>query len=621
VVQDNGPLARRQVFMLQLPQLLGLSVAALLLGAFLGLILKDRGWGIAALKGLMASFMGGLIFLHLLPHAYELLGARSLLFVLGGFLFMVLIEKIAARAGMDHHDGQQRFFTAEMLWMGLILHQLTDGVGLAVASTSMAGDEHMALAVLAHRVPVAAVVIWLFHRQGGLKKAWLRIAAMGLATIVGALFAERLSSLINNGVVDVFYAFIAGSFLHLLTHDFLDHHAHSTRDRRSEFLAFVAGIALLIFTENLFGGGHGHGAGHDHGTETLGAFFPALLVLVRETSPYLLLGLIISGLLHAYMPMSPIAWLQKGGPLKQSAKGMLFGLPLPICSCGVLPLFLSLARKGVPPACLVAFLIATPELGIDSFLLSVKLLGWKFSVVRLMVAMVLPIVIALVAVRFLPDQPLAAEPVKSCCKKNGGGGEEPAPEPWWRFSFFNLVDDIFPFVFFGLVIAALAETLWPAGRFSELVGQWDVIILGLLGIPFYVCASASVPFAMVLLQHGFSVGSVVVFLFAGPATNVATVLTVNKAFGKGTGLKLATTAFFAAILTGFLINGIYTPEELGIFEMHDHGWTWLNYFCVGTISMLGVMSLYRSGPLHWISTVVGMIPGVIHHPATAPEDK
>ncbi len=611
--------------MLQLPQLLGLSVAALLVGAVFGIVLKDRGWGIAALKGLMASFMGGLIFLHLLPHAYELLGGMSVVFVLGGFLFMVLIEMIASRAGADHHEGNHRFFTAEMLWIGLVLHQLTDGVGLAVASESMSGDSHMALAVLAHRVPVAAVVIWLFHRQGDLKKAWIRIAAMGLATIVGAIFAERLTGFVSTGVIDIFYAFIAGSFLHLLTHDFLDHHAHSKRDRASEFLAFLAGVGLLLFTENMLGGsgGHDHGAaGADlhHSADVAASFLTSLVVLVRETSPYLLLGLIISGLLHSYMPSSPIAWLQKGGPMKQGVKGMIFGLPLPICSCGVLPLFLSLAKKGVPPATLVAFLIATPELGVDSFLLSVKLLGWKFSIVRLMVAMALPIVIALIAVRFLPDQPIASEPVKSCCKKSGNAGAEPAPKPWWRFSFFDLVDDIFPFVFFGLVIAALAETLWPTARFSELVGQWDVLILGALGIPFYVCASASVPFALVLLQHGFSVGAVVVFLFAGPATNVATVLTVNKAFGKGTGLKLATTAFFAAIITGFIINAIYTPETLGIFEMHDHGWTWIGYASVGGICILGLMSLYRSGPLHWISTVAGMIPGVIHHPKTSGED-
>jgi uncharacterized protein len=355
----------------------------------------------------------------------------------------------------------------------------------------------------------------------------------------------------------------------------------------------------------------------------------------------------------------------------------MFGLPLPICSCGVLPLFLSLTRKGVPPACAIAFLIATPELGVDSFLLSIKLLGMEFSLVRLLVAMVLPIGIALILVRFLrePVEVVAeVEPTKSCCKHkhtenaahehehdhghahghvhehghdhghgHGHGhahGHDPghghahehghghghghahgrthdvggSQKPWWHFAFVSLVDDIFPFVFFGLLVAAVAQTIWPEGDISQMVGHWDVVLLALIGIPFYVCASASVPFALVLLQHGFSVGSVVVFLFAGPATNVATVLTVDKAFGKGAGLKLAGTALVLAVITGFLINAVYTPDDLGILQLHDHGWTLLDQLALSAIALLCLASLYRGGPLHWISNVMSIVPGLIHHP-------
>ncbi len=600
--------------MLALPQLILLSIIAILGGAGVGILLTDRGWGIAALKGLMASFLGGLLILHLLPEAYHKIGAWSLLFIFAGFLFMLLIEMLHIRG--DHGGG--RFFTAEVLWAGLIIHQITDGIGLAVASESMAGDLRMALAVIAHRIPVAAVVIWLFGKRNQKAQAWWRIAGMILATVVGALFARNLAPWLSSGVVDIFYAFIAGSFLHLLTHDFLDHHAHDPLDRRGEFLAFLAGIGLLVLAERFLPGGIAHGAETTEHGPTAGDFLHSMLVLVRETAPYLLLGLVISGLLHAYMPASPISWLKKGGPLRQSAKGMIFGLPLPICSCGVLPLFLGLARKGVPAACLVAFLIATPELGIDSFLLSIKLLGWKFTSVRLIVAMVLPMAIALIAVRFLGRHPVGDRATaENCCGDAEKGREE--TKSWWRFAFVDLVDDIFPFVFFGLCIAAFAETLWPTSSFTEFVGQWDILLLAALGIPFYVCASASVPFALILLHHGFSVGAVVVFLFAGPATNVATVLTVNKAFGNRSGLKLAVISFFTAILMGFLVNGLYTPGELDVFQIRDHGWTLIDYFSIAGIGLLGLTSLYRFGPLHWISTVVGMIPGIIHHPPAEAE--
>jgi len=636
--------------MLSLIPLLMLSMLALLVGSLAGILLRNQGWGIASLKGLMASFLGGLLLFHLLPEAYALLGSKSLLLMLAGFLFMVLPERLGHPEGHGGHGhGQQgRFFTAEMLWAGLIIHQVTDGIGLALAAKGNT-DWHLALVVLAHRIPVAAVVIWLFYRDNRKKQAWLRVAGMAVATLVGALFYRGLEPLLSSTAINMFYAFIAGSFLHLLTHDFLDHHAHLDRDRRCEFFAFVLGIGLFLMVETGIND-HEHQvtppaqtvvadnehASHDAHQEEDGIvladgafvfanpFLASLLVLIRETSPYLLLGLIISGLLHVYMPSSPISWLRRGSPTTQSLKGMAFGLPLPICSCGVLPLFLSLSRKGVPPACLVAFLIATPELGVDSFLLSVKLLGWKFSVVRLLIAMVLPVVIALIAVRFLSGNPVQAEQEKSCCKKSAGEkkgeGQTPA-KAWWRFAFVDLVDDIFPFVFFGLVVAALAQVLWPSTRFGELVGQWDVLMLGALGIPFYVCASASVPFALILLQQGFSVGAVVVFLFAGPATNVATVLTVNKAFGPKSGLKLATTCFLVAVATGFLINGLYTPEDLGLIELHEHGWTLINAISVVAISVLGIVGLYRSGPLHWISTVLGLIPGVINHPPPPSEQE
>lgn len=609
--------------MLNMTTLLILSMLALLLGAGMGRLMQQHAWGLAALKGLMASFIGGLLFLDLLPDAYAKTGPVSLVFVGLGLLVMILPERLMNRRSKQERSG--RFFTAEMLWVGLILHQVTDGMGLALASTDTLDNGQLAMVVIAHRMPVAAVVFWLFLRKGDPRQAWLRIAAMAAATLVGASFSHTLSPLLSSNAVNLFYAFIAGSFMHLMLHDFIDHHAHLKHDRHAEFWAFVLGIILLMVTEAVPIGElmHSHSAGEQvlqTGEVLAQGFTTSFLVLVRETAPYLLLGLIISGLLHVYMPASPINWLKQGTALSQSAKGMLFGLPLPICSCGVLPLFLSLARKGVPPACAVAFLIATPELGVDSFLLSVKLLGLKFSIVRLLMAMVLPIAIALIAVRFLPERAVSSEPVANCCaheqEQHAHAASIEAYRPW-KFAFVKLVDDIFPYVFFGLFIAALAQTLWPATSFGQLVGHWDVILLGLIGIPFYVCASASVPFALVLLQHGFSVGAVVVFLFAGPATNVATILTVSKAFGPRTGLKLAATAFICAVISGFLINAIYSPEVLDILRVHEHDWSYFDLFATASILLLCLASLYRNGPLHWLSNVMGMIPGLIRHPPEA----
>lgn len=606
--------------------LLLLSMVALIIGAGFGILLENRAWGIAALKGLMASFIGGLLVIHLLPEAYATLGPMSILLVIAGFLALVLPEQFAQN---NHHEHSDRLYTAEILWIGLALHQLADGAALALASSDLKNDWQLAAVVLAHRIPVAAVIIWLFYRTKRRRSGWLRIFIMAIATLVGALFAKALAPLMSSGVVEGAYAFMAGSFLHFLVHDFLDHHAHRVKDKSSEFFGFVGGIALLIFSlgGSFLPGSSGQHAhhGHEHasGAEEAGVdaglnFFETFLILLKETAPYLLLGLIVSGLIHAFMPASPFAWMRRGGPLKQSTKGMLFGLPLPICSCGVLPLFVSLSKKGAPPAALIAFLIATPELGIDSFLLSVKLLGVKFTVVRLIVAMVLPILIALLAVHLLKVKVVGSESTGSCCSGHHDHDHDQSKPSWWRFAFINLVDDIFPYVFFGLLVAALAQVLWPVTSLGNLVGIWDVLLLGALGIPFYVCASASVPFALILLERGFSVGAVVVFLFAGPATNVATILTVNQVFGPRSGIKLAGTAFCVAVMTGLLINLVYTPELLDVLEMHEHPWGVWDKFAVGTILLLSLLSLYRNGPLHWFSNLVAMIPGISHHPESEP---
>ncbi len=596
--------------MLDLTSLILLSMAALLAGAGIGIVLKNAGPGVAALKGLTASFIGGLLALHILPETYERIGGWSLALILAGFLCTMLPERLFPHTG----QASGRFFTAELAWVGLAFHQIADGVGLALASESGIGDWRLALVVLAHRIPVAAVVFWVFQRRGSLAQAWLRVLLMGVATVVGAVFSQSLLPFISSEAVNMAFAFVSGALLHLLAHDFVEHHAHRAGDRRFEFGGFMAGVALLAAAALWGGGEPAHHAAAATGHEL--GFFDNLWILIKETAPYLLLGLVISGLLHAYLPDSPIAWLKKGGPMRQSVKGMAFGLPLPVCSCGVLPLFLSLARRGVPPACLVAFLIATPELGVDSFLLSVKLLGWEFSMVRLAVAVALPILIALIAVRFLPKRPIAEES-QSCCHGQEASKRKYA---WARFAFVDLTDDIFPMVFLGLAIAALAQTLWPTSQFGELVGAWDVLLLGAIGIPFYVCASASAPFALVLLQHGFSVGAVVVFLFAGPATNVATILTVDKAFGRLSGLKTAAVAFLCAAVMGFGVNLIYQPDSLDILELHEHGWRWFDYLTAPALLLLGLGSLYRLGPLHWISTLTDLIPGLVNHPRDlAPE--
>lgn len=581
--------------------LLSLSVGALVVGAGSALLLQRKGWGIAALKGLMGSVLGGFLLFELWPQIYEKIGAISVLYGVLGFLFVLGLEKVFSR---HEHAGEGRFFTAEMVWVGLLIHQLTDGLAISLAAQEGLGFQSLSAVIVAHRVPVAAVVMWIYLSRGSARKGWERLAIMAGATLIGALASHSVLSWLESNHINALMAFISGTFIHLFAHDFIDFHAHNPKDKRAEFFAFSAGVLFFLFMHWNAGSEHEHGEG----------FWQQFWLLARTSGPYLLLGLTAGGLLFAFMPESPVRWMKRGNAFSQSLKGMTFGLPLPVCSCGVLPLFTSLAKRGIPPAALVAFLIATPELGIDSFLFSVSLLGIKFSLLRLVVAMILPVLAAILFVAIVRQFQVQAEPEKKHCCSSDHCHEKPS---WWRYGAIDLVDDLFPLVLLGLVLAALVQNLWPADQPPPFGPGWDVLFLGLLGVPFYVCASASVPLALVLLERGFSVGAVIVFLFAGPATNVATVLAVNKVFGKPKGYLLAGICLVLAMGIGFLANasldvGALSPPTMN----HEHGWHWYEIGSLAILGALAIASLWRSGPLHWISSMLNIVPGLVHHPDT-----
>jgi uncharacterized membrane protein YraQ (UPF0718 family) len=583
--------------------LLAFSTLAIAGGGLAALALRSRAWGVAALKGLMGSVLGGLLLFELWPAIYARLGLPSLGFGIAGFVAVVLAERILGR-GVHDHGESGRFFTAEMVWAGLLLHQLTDGLALSLSAHSE-GLSSLALVVITHQVPVAAVVMWLFLARGEQLRGWQRLGLMAVATAIGTLASSSLLPLAESATLHALMAFASGTFIHLFAHDFIDFHAHDRKDKTAEFFAFLVGILAFIFF-------HYHGQHQHHGA---GSFADHFSHLLAKSAPYLLLGLLAGGLLHAFLPESPIRWMQRGGTLGQSVKGMLFGLPLPVCSCGVIPLFTSLAKRGVPPAALISFLIATPELGIDSFLYSLSLLGLEFSLLRLAAAMVLPILAATLFVALTRRQAETGNAACGhCCKSQEG-----ERKAWWRYAAKDLADDLFPMLLLGLALAAMVQTLWPVDLPPPIPAGWDILFLAAIGIPFYVCASASVPLALVLLERGFSLGAVLVFLFAGPATNIATILAVEKAFGKSRGLLLALICLVLAVLLGLLGNAFLTDHHFAVASQeHQHTWSLPALVSSIALAVLALGSLWRLGPLHWISTMINVLPGITHHPGKQP---
>jgi len=292
-----------------------------------------------------------------------------------------------------------------------------------------------------------------------------------------------------------------------------------------------------------------------------------LYLLGLDAAPLLALGLFLAAMMRAWLPTHFLE-KQLGQPGPGSViKAALFGAPMPLCSCGVLPVALSLRRAGASKGSTVSFLVATPETGVDSIALSYGLLGPVMAVTRPVVAIINAIVAGLLT--GWADAPRQGETTatKSCCASKASA-ENDARRPTLRqglhFTFGRLYEDMLPWLTVGLVFAALVQTFVP----EQWLAQWGqgplaMVIMIWIGIPMYICASASTPIAAGLLLAGVSPGTVLVFMMAGPASNIAAVGLVYRELG-----RRAVTAYLASVAAVSIAAGLSLDALIETF-----GWT------------------------------------------------
>jgi hypothetical protein len=267
------------------------------------------------------------------------------------------------------------------------------------------------------------------------------------------------------------------------------------------------------------------------------SFVAAAWRVVLEMSPWLLLGAGATVLLHRWLPRD-FASRQLGGRWGVP-KAVALGLPLPLCSCGVLPAGLGLRRQGASPGASVGFLISTPQTGVDSMLVSASFLGWPFAGAKLAAAAVTGLVGG-----WTTDAVAAPTAHPSETSEDGG-------RPGWRQSLAYGVDVlrmIIPWVLVGVVVSAVLELAIPPSAWGLLQAQSPLVLMTIalaLSLPMYVCATGSVPIAAALVAHGFPVGAALVFLMAGPATNLGTLGALWKQLG-----PRPTLVYLAAIVGG-----------------------------------------------------------------------
>jgi len=329
------------------------------------------------------------------------------------------------------------------------------------------------------------------------------------------------------------------------------------------------------------------------------AFLTHFAELFLESAPWLLLGFILAGQLKVFVPMS---WMNKqlgGHGLKSVVKAAVFGAPLPLCSCGVIPAAVGLRRAGASKASTTSFLVSTPETGVDSITVSYVLLGPFMAIIRPIAAVFSAILAGLLVGRDdddgVPNTKSAtqvnaketssycatstpAEPSccgttstaeASCCSTNDAPVKSASITAKIRSSLHyaatELLDDTALWLLVGLGFAALVQTYIP----SDFLASWGngllaMLVMVLISIPMYICATASTPIAAGLLLAGVAPGPVLVFMMAGPATNIATLGVVAKELGKKALVGYLAGVLGGALLFGFLVDFLVTKFDISV---------------------------------------------------------
>ena len=569
---------------------LAAGVLALLLGPLAYAALTRRGELAAALDGFIFVTIGALVLLEALPEAVEAGGIWAWAFLLGGLFGPNLLERLIHTAARQTH-----LATLLIGGFGLVLHATADGTALGAGS---AHNPLLPLAVILHRLPVGLAVWWLLKPSFGNRTAGAMLALMVIGTVIGYAAGPQVVAAVDTTALAWFQAFVAGSILHVvfnkphLGDDFAVERDRAI-PRRYEGMGNLLGIASIAAIASLHLAGE-HGSAHWDGWHTL-------MNLALVSAPALLLGYLLASLLFAFMPDSTVDWLRGRSRFGQSLRGMAVGLPMPVCSCGVLPLYNKLVSRGAPPAAAFAFLIATPELGIDAIILSLPLLGGPMTGARVLGAIVLAVVVGMVVGR-VARQGVAGQASACCAGEDTAVSTAPTGSRRERLvaglreGFGELVDATAPWILFGLVIAAAAEPLLRAPWLSQLPDLWQVLVFAALGIPTYVCAAGATPIVAVMLAAGVSPGAALAFLLAGPATNVATFGLVANLHGRLTALVFALTTVGGAVALGLLTNAVAGNwPVLGAPPAHAHGANALQWASLILLCGVFLASLFRRG--------------------------
>lgn len=324
--------------------------------------------------------------------------------------------------------------------------------------------------------------------------------------------------------------------------------------------------------------------------------------ILNEMSPYILLGFIIAGILHVFVKENVLTRHLAGNGWKSVVKSAAIGIPLPLCSCGVLPTAVSLHRQGASKAATTSFLIATPQTGVDSIAATYSLLGLPFALIRPIAALIGAVFGGMAVGRLVPDKQENINcNTKTECHDAGSLPLHKKLIKSVKYGFIDMVDTMGKWLVIGLVIATLITIFVPDSLFTGLMEYplLAMLLMVMIAVPMYVCATGSIPIAMSLMLKGLSPGVAFVLLMAGPAANFASILILNRTQGKKATAIYVVSVIITAIVFGLIIDYLLPAQwfELPLMKdahhMHSH-LGWFESACSIILLMLLAGSAFRT---------------------------
>lgn len=623
--------------------LLALATLALLVGpvvASVGARSRSlRAW----IDGFALALVGGVCLVSILPHTVEAMGLVGLGLLVAGAVLPWLLHRASSRSA----------WSLGLVAVAVGLHVVLDGAVLSLDG----GDRGLAWAVVSHRLPVGFALV--VAARGSLRMAWLLGGACVAGTIAGFVGGPAVIAALPAGAAAGLEAIVAGALLHVVfahhgasteacaghhhdddehhhhahdhdrhAHDH-DHHAHDhdhhahAHDHHAHDHDHHHPHADGGHVHHEHADGHHHALARDRAWSAVGAliglvllafgvmneptpaesagptFVGTLGVLLFESAPALLVGYALAGVVPLLLSPTRITALARGGRLARALRGVGYGLPLPICSCGVLPVYESLIRRGAPLTAALAFFVATPEIGLDAVLLSVPLLGSSLTIARVVAAFAVALLVALLVGRAARGSaPAVALPeAPSEGPSEGPSSRTVRLREGLRFGFVEVFDHTMPWIALGLVVAALAEPLLSHEAIAHIPPALQVPLAALVGVPIYVCASGATPVAALALHKGLTSGAAIAFLIAGPATNITTFGVFARLHGRRLALLFGCAVTALAIIAGWTVDALgITAVPLLEAGGAAHGRSWFDWLCVSALAALVVASLFRQGP-------------------------